>query len=471
MTLTKEQQAIVDHVTTTKGLTLCSAIAGAGKTSLLYAITTSLNPDNCLYMAYNKSLATSAVKKFPKAVDCRTVHSLAYQATVKPLKLSVGFFNPRDMKDKLSYDDKQEFIEAFRRYCLSEFIDIEDFVEAHLYPAHYVDLGHKYADLMHQGKLDCTHDFYLKLYHILLAQGEITYDTFDLLLWDEIQDMAPVATQIFQLLPATRKVGVGDKFQAIYSFNHTVNYFELAPPGTAIFNMSYTFRVPDTIAKRVDTFAKQYLDPNMDFIGVPPTTTDVVTKAYLTRTNASLISKMIELNRQGTPYTLVRKPEEIFKLPLILCGLKYKGFIPNPEFKHLQSDVNDWHETPALKDRFKNPITYIANIYDDDIQMKQATRLLLRYGSATIMETFYASKEHLKAQTNYILCTAHASKGLEYDEVTIADDLNDSIKDIVNEIRTGRQLDELDTSEKESLNLYYVACTRSQVSLYNAKYL
>jgi F-box protein 18 (helicase) len=471
LTLTPEQQAVVDHMSTHTGLVLTSAIAGAGKTSLLKAISNSLNPSNALYMAYNKSLATEAKGKFHKSVDCRTVHSLAYQATVIPYKLNVGFFNPKHMSERMSYDDKTDFIEAFREYCLSEYISMSDFVQAKSYPSSYINLGDKYANLMHQGDIDCTHDFYLKLFHILLAEDHVTYDTFDLILWDEIQDMAPVATQIFELLPATRKIGVGDKHQAIYSFNHTVNYFELAPADTPIFIMTQSFRVPEHIASRVESFCSKYLDQHMQFKGIVTLDSPVETRAYLTRTNAALISKMIELNSDSIPYTLVRDPKEIFKLPLVLCSLKYKGFIPNPEFRHLQDHVNEWHENPDLRDKFKSAISYISNLYDDDIQFKQATRLLMRYGKSTIIEAFNIAKSHVGVQTNYTLCTAHASKGLEWDEITIATDLNDSLDNIIADIKLGKQLDELTIQERESLNLYYVSCTRSKVKLLNAKHL
>jgi F-box protein 18 (helicase) len=32
----------------------------------------------CLYVAFNKSVATEAQRRFPGNVDCRTVHSIAY---------------------------------------------------------------------------------------------------------------------------------------------------------------------------------------------------------------------------------------------------------------------------------------------------------------------------------------------------------------------------------------------------------
>ena len=86
MNLTPEQLRIVNHVISTDGLTMVSAVAGSGKTSLLVALTTTmveLQPDMVgLYLAYNKSVATEARQKFPSNIKCMTTHSLAFTPTL-----------------------------------------------------------------------------------------------------------------------------------------------------------------------------------------------------------------------------------------------------------------------------------------------------------------------------------------------------------------------------------------------------
>ena len=97
MNLTTHQQNIVDHVTKNKGLTLVKAVAGAGKTFLLTQIAKSLPHKNGLMLAYNKSIATSSKKKFPKTTHCMTTHSMAYQAVVVPNKFKI---TPRLTSDR-----------------------------------------------------------------------------------------------------------------------------------------------------------------------------------------------------------------------------------------------------------------------------------------------------------------------------------------------------------------------------------
>ena len=487
MQLTQQQSNIISHVaapTSVNSLTLVSSVAGSGKTTLLRAIADHIPHSNALYISYNSALAKEATKKFPKSVDCRTIHSIAHRALVKELGLSVGFFNPRNMDERWTYDEKQKFIDIFNEFCLSEHTDFDDFLTSRHYSKGFSSTGHKYLDRMHQGKMECTHDFYLKLFHIMLDNGTITYPApFDLILFDEIQDMALVSTRIFELLPATRKVGVGDKHQAIYSFNHTVNYFELAPSDATIFFMTQSFRVPAEIGLKIHAFCTRYIEPTMSFQGTPVTDYTIHDRAYITRTNSALINKMIELNATRTPYTLIRKPEEIFKLPLILCGLKYKGFISAPEHRYLQDAVNEWYEEPTIRELFKTPISYISSQFaENDLQLKQAIRLLAQHGAATIISTYEAAKSHVGSKSTYTLCSSHSSKGLQWDEVTLADDMNDSIASVIDRIdnpivydsNTDTFIDrsgKLSTADLESLNLYYVACSRAAKRLYNAQYL
>lgn len=468
MTHTPEQQTILTHVTHTTGLTLINSIAGSGKTTMLVSIANAIPHTNGLYLAYNKSIATESKSKFPKTTHCSTTHSLAYSATVKQYKLKLGDFTYRSITEKLEYDKKLAIIDLIRAFCLSEFTSFQDFAEdRQLLPATSA-LCTKYLDLMATSKIECTHDFYLKLFHINLANGDIEYDPFDFIMIDETGDINPVTLEIFKLLPATRKIAVGDPFQNIYTFNHTINAFDaLASEGT-LFRMTQSFRVADYISPKIEYFCRTYLDPTMSFRGVTPKSTTIKTSAYITRTNSALISRMIELNNTGKPYGLVRKATEIFKIPLMLLNLKYQGFITENAYKHLQTDVDDWYESTNIKEMYKTPLAYLSHLYPEDFALQQAIRLIGRHGKPSIMNAYHEARKHERINQSLLLMTAHSSKGLEVDEVTIAPDLNDSISDIINRVQAGTDPETLSLDELESLRLYYVAVTRCSVKLNNA---
>lgn len=164
MHLTTEQQAVVDYAkqVTSSELILIDSVAGSGKTTLLKAIAQELGNQPGLYLAYNKAIATESSKKFPKNIDCRTTHSLAYKAVVVPMRLKVGFFGPKQVEDKIPYNDKHYLVEDIREFCLSRFLSYEDYAQAYNRPN--TALANKYLTLMAEGKIECTHDFYLKFF-------------------------------------------------------------------------------------------------------------------------------------------------------------------------------------------------------------------------------------------------------------------------------------------------------------------
>ena len=475
--LTDEQQLIVDHIKhrTKDELVLVNAIAGSGKTYLLTQIVSNVPHNTGMYLAYNKSIATEASKKFPSSIDCLTTHSLAFRNTVKQFKLRIGLFNYRAITDKVQYEIKAEVIDTIKEFCLSNYTDFESFAKEKEISSVVSSLSQKYLQKMNSGEIECTHDFYLKLFHILLASGDINFKKIDFLLLDEVGDINEVTLEIFKLIPAKVKVAVGDNNQNIYTFNHTINAFtKLADEGTH-FNLTQSFRVSSHIASRIQEFCQSYIDKNMRFTGIKYPNKTIKDRAYIARTNAGLIGKMIELNSSGTPYTLIRSAAEIFKLPLVICYLTYQGKITDPAYKHLQTDVDDWFETPSLREKYKNHLLYIQAAHSHDYSLVQAIKLVFSKGKSVIIDTFEEAKKHEKVKTNLYLTTAHSSKGLEWDEVTITNDLNFSIQDLMEEFiaaaLTGDKPPKLTESDLESLNLYYVACSRAKKSLLNAIHL
>lgn len=471
MALTQEQQTILDHVVSTTGLTLIDSVAGSGKTTMLVNIANTIQHTNGLYMAYNKSIATEASHKFPKTTNCVTTHKLAYAATVKPYKLKLGDFTYRSIIERVSYDIKIEVLDSIKEFCLSRYTSFNEYAADNKLSSVVSKLCSAYLDMMQHGTIECNHEFYLKFFHILLANGIVEYEPFDFIMLDEFGDANEVTIEIFRLLPSARKIAVGDPFQNIYTFNHTINGFDVLQNEGTLFRMSQSFRVADYIATRIDKFAVKYLDPNMKFIGVPMTNTTINTRGFITRTNGALISKMIELNQTGTSYGLVRSANEIFKLPLMLVNIKYEGLIQDPTYKHLQLDINDWFESDELQDKYSTVLSYLGNLYEDDVQLVQAINLVLKHKKAAIMNAYSEARKHEKSNQSYILATAHSCKGLEFDEVTLSQDMNNSIEKIIEKLKAGLTRDTLTRSEIEALNLYYVGCSRAAKVLNNANYL
>lgn len=471
MNLTDEQQLAVDYtVKANKGeLILIDSVAGSGKTTLLRAIADGMKGKQGLYLAYNKAIAVSSGKKFPSNIDCRTTHSLAYKATVGPLKLQVGFFGVKDIFHKIPQSDKYTLVDDLREFCLSKYLTYDEFAEENNRPN--ASLVNEYLTLMSQGKIEVTHDFYLKLFHILLHNKEIEQVNYGLIMLDEAGDLNEVTLEIFKLLHGDIKVAVGDPHQNIYTFNHTINCFSVLKDQGTTFKLSRSFRVPKSIAKPVQGFCRKYLNPNMKFKGIDVAGRDIVTRGYISRTNGGLIDKLIELNQEGTPYGLVRKAQEIFKTPLMIAGLKYQGKIYDPAYRHIQEDVDSWYENEGnVKTLNPSMLGYLRSKYPEDLALVQALNLVSKHGKSGIFEAYAEAKNHENKKQDFMLLTAHSSKGLEFDEVILAPDMNASVDRVLEGISEGT-LYEDDTYAVETFNLYYVACTRALVRLRNALHL
>lgn len=470
--LTQEQQAIVDYIDATDKdeLVLVDSVAGSGKTTLLQAIADTTKKPG-IYLAYNKALATEASGKFPSHIDCRTTHSLAYRAIVPSLGLKVGFFNTRQIDEKMTYQDKYDLVEDIKEFCLSHYLTYAEFAKDA--ERKNTVVANKYLTLMATGKIECTHDFYLKLFHIYLAEDKLNQVEYELLLLDEAGDLNEVTLEIFRLLDGKIKVAVGDVHQNIFTFNHTINCFARLKDEGTMFRLTKSFRVPDYIAKPIEKFCQQYLDPDMKFEGVKNVNQSIKTRGYISRTNAGLIGKIIELNTQRTPYSLVRRAQDIFKLPLIVAGLKYQGKIYDSAYKHLQDDVDDWHENKDnIKREHSSVNNYLRAKYEDDLSLLQAINLITKYSKSSIFDAYAKAKtlESSKKKHDFLLLTAHSCKGLEIDEVMFSPDMNTSIDNVIEMLKDTPDIS-LTASERESLNLYYVAGTRAVVRLINATHL
>lgn len=473
MTTTVEQTAIITFIqdAVKEGrheIVLVPAVAGAGKTYLLQQIVKNVPHKSGIYLSYNKSIAVEAATKFPASIKCLTANALAYRSIVKALGLRVGNFGYREIKERIPYENKLEIVSVIKEYCLSGYLDFKEFSEEKELTPNVIAICEKYLEKMYSGDIECTHDFYMKIFHIYLAEKQISFEEEDFLLIDESGDLNEVTLQIFKLFPAKIKIAVGDASQNIYGFNHTVNAFNLLKDEGTTFKLTKSFRVSDKIAKRIAGFCQKYLDPEMVFEGTTVDETDIVSRAILSRTNTGLLSTMISLVSENIPFKLIRSPKEIFKLPLMICFMKYEGSIEDPMYRHIQDDFDAWHEDEYLKKEFKSPLAYLMHCHEYDSQLVNAIRLVMSRGKNTIIGTYERTIELNKQKSNLTLATAHSVKGLEFDEVAILDDLNSYVLNALDSRSSSGVFSEEAIQE---LNLYYVACSRAKKSLLNATML
>lgn len=456
---TVEQQKVIDVcVDPANSLIKVPSVAGSGKTHTLKGIAKALKVDKALYTAFNAAVIEEAKLTFPQYVECRTLHSLAYQAVAKPHKYKVETFTIEQIKEDLQPYVKRRIINEMNNFFNSAEISMSYF-DTRLTKQESV-IAKKYIEAMIDGEVPVTFGFLIKYLYLQMKEGVITLD-YDLVMLDEAGDLSEITIEIFKLINAPKKVMVGDQYQNIYTFMNTVNGFRKLKDHGITCRLSRSFRVCQDIAVGIEYFCKNWLDKEMEFKGIEIIDRTIKQKAYISRTNSNMIKRMMDLHKSQIPYTLLRSPDDIFDLPLALIAVSSGKEPSKREHAFLVKDKQDFDK---IKIKFPKLSfhAYLKELHSDDVNLVTALRLLETNSYKEIYECFKTAKDQPKKRQPIIVTTAHVSKGQTYDSVFIEEDLNLIVRKTKNK---GSELSEDDMAE---FNLYYVACTRARVELINA---
>jgi len=431
------------------------------------------------YLVFGALNSEEAQREFGDNAVASTLHSYAYSQVVKRFKLGQikPFLTWRDLPKSIKrpFGSDYDLLVLVDDYCKSDHLSLDLYAaaESDANPEFRYNLiapAKQILNMMAGGNLAITHSFYLKLFHVLVMDGTIQLASVDRLLVDEFQDMSGLALDIINAIPAEQKVFVGDVNQSIFTFLKLRNGFKQYPDAKVL-TLSKSFRVDASYAPAIQAFLRKYLEPDAVFEGMEYPTDPAptpVTKAYLTRTNNSLITKMIELNKAGIPYHLSSKAKlkQMFKLPLALIYAKPAFDQKDSELKHLQHDIDDWGSLSEAKRKEISLVKYLRQANPDDTKLASAITLILKFGSKDILNAYEHANDHKSKPCNLSLLTGHTSKGSTFDEVELDNDLNEAITDII-----ARDPSTYTDDERSELCLYFVCISRMRFKLINAKHL
>jgi superfamily I DNA/RNA helicase len=157
----------------------------------------------------------------------------------------------------------------------------------------------------------------------------------------------------------------------------------------------------------------------------------------------------------------------------MVASFKYQGNILDKAYKHVQEDIDIFFENVLPKDKSAKLLVYLLSKHTHDFILQQAIKLVLTHGIKTIFSSYDFAKLHEsnKLPNSLILATAHSVKGNEYDEVTIGNDINELVKEIINNINQSENTHSISEYERSELNLAYVAASRAKKKLNNATFL
>jgi len=469
MQYTKEQKKIVESVkqnyndTTIKGIVV-NAFAGTGKTTTMVEVAKTLKQlgaKKVLYLAYNKQMQVEAQAKFKGLAEVKTIHSLAYTIFNKVINLQ-QFLNSK--KHLYSIADKTD-IQAYKNYLKDNTIIPTNKVKEII------------NDIL-QGQAKMEHDLYLKAYYCALHNynlfnvNNIAIEKYDAIILDEAQDANDLIIGILDKLQAKLKIVVGDSHQQIYAFrgatNALIKFSKKWNIKPLYLTKSFRFGKDTEMEQLANNILQTYKKEDKKLIGAGTITQkENNTKAIISRTNNALIFKVFEADDWNN-IIIIGKLEDLLKGFSISLDLRYADKDEVREhYKKNKSYLNKYKALLKINKIVDPYIFFKYAILGLDIQKKEnltdkemiilnkqlknfnidemgdiakAIQFLDNSNTTIInnlLDIYYKSNNTLPSlifrdlfksvrtniktfkQKDIVYLTAHAAKGLEFDEVEI----------------------------------------------------
>lgn len=463
---TTEQHDAVDKFKAQKNLKV-NAFAGTGKTSTLQMMAQE-SPRRGLYIAFNKSIADEASKRFPQNVNCRTTHSLAFQATPRAFKQSKGKMVDRILGNqaaeilglkslvfrKIDFTLNKRSVghlvcETVRQFAYSpdqtisrsHVPDYGRLAQLHgtarqQVQALIVDKAKTLWNRMTDPKdsVPLGHDGYLKLW--ALSRPRLAAD---FVLLDEAQDTNPVVLGLLHGQKA-QIVYVGDRHQQIYEWRGAVNAMESAKtPHIAYLTKSFRF------GQQIATAASQvlsHLGEEKQLVGneeKPGYIGCSNPRTILSRTNASVLTTVISRQQAGQSVHVVGGAKDYIRLLEGVSRLKQDMPSDIPEF----FGFANWRQVVAFSETTEGE------------HLKTFVKLVERHGEQELIRSLERTVSS-EREADVVASTAHKAKGREWETVGLTADFVPSRMD-----KEGKPL----PPDPAEIRLFYVAATRGKLAI------
>lgn len=449
-----EQLAIIED---NSPVLAVKARAGTGKTTTLELYAEARPEMSMLYICFNKANELEAKKRFPRNVKCRTMHSIAYGAVGREYAHKSAFKLAAFQVHRVfncHLVQAQSAITTVLNYCTSPDRDIsgkhlpDKMLPLDVHPT--LALAKKIWAAMcdkENPAIPMLPDGYLKLFQL----GKASLGRYSRILLDEYQDTNPVTLDIYLRQPCP-KIIVGDEYQGIYSFRNAINAMDAITPDKVLY-LTQSFRFAAGIATLATGLLSSFFDEKIGVTGRGTAATEFTVDkklphAVLCRTNAGVFDAAVAyLDRRATYFI---------------------GGVENYQFQNV---LDAWNLFTRNFDLIKNPVISNFDSYNEmceyatsveDKELISLTKVVATYGSAIPMLVDRIKSEALPTADGALvqICTAHRSKGLEFDQVVLGEDFGSFF-----DAQTGALMRPANIKEKEEIHLMYVAVTRAKRAL------
>ncbi|EDQ2394259.1 ATP-dependent helicase [Salmonella enterica subsp. enterica] len=452
---TAEQSAVIAWQGTRL---VVGAFAGTGKTTTLRRFAEQSPDERMLYVAYNRAIRDEAQQKFPYNVTCRTSHQLAFAVTGKHFGPRItGNLKVTDIARVLN--SKNWRLAGNVLFTLNHFMSSADeqIMAVHT-PGEEELSGEEQAQTLaaarqvwlmmtaRRGDFPVTHDTYLKLYQLSRPHLSSRYST---ILFDEAQDANPVTSAIV-LNQTCRVVLVGDPHQQIYRFRGADNAMN-APEldGADRLWLTHSFRFGPEVANVANRLlALKGETRKVTGKGGPDRVVETLPRtcghrAVLHRTVCGVIGTALHYSLAGKKVYWVGGMES-YRVEDLL------------DLYWLSVDLPERMKKDTLTQNYRDYAEYCEVAEETgDPEMKQSMNILDQFFPLPDrLKTLWQQRVEDEREADVTVCTAHRSKGLEWDTVKLYDDFADILDP---EMPADKRDDEL--------NLLYVAATRARRTL------
>lgn len=482
MQLTQEQKSILSI----NGNIKINAVAGSGKTTTIIEYAKQLPKDaKVIYIAFNKTVKDEAAIKFASLglqnIRVETAHSLAYKHIVvrSGFTLKANGYKTQELPNILEMQSNAEkhyefiianhVLKLVSLFCNSSKQKVEEvdylatidnektlqFVKSCL--PFIVLQTRRFLAKMNNKEIEITHDFYLKKFQ--LAQPILPYQY---ILFDEAQDASAAMLDVVLKQQAT-KIIVGDTHQQIYSWRYAINSLEQV--AFATLHLTNSFRFNDNIASlanEVLQYKKTFFENQVveNVIGVGKSES-MQSKATIARTNIGLLVEAISYVTNNKKVATIYFEGNINSYTYADDGTSLYDVLFLYNNQH--SKIND----PLIKSmkQFKDLEEFIDKT--SDMQLGMLVEIVKEYENEIFDILKLLKEKHVsfeqKNTAKMIFTTVHRCKGLEYDEVYLAEDFITKDK-LEKQVENGIEPLKL-IKLNEEVNLLYVAITRAKTKL------
>lgn len=469
--------------------------AGCGKTSTLVGYARARPRQRMLYIAFSRSVAEEAKKKFPSNIKCINQHSMAFGAVGHRFAHKIGSPKARQV---LAYLEDKKRLPAMAEHdqdafgqmaleTLDEFIAgtgwspeivTSDAQDGYLLPSgRYIEgrFVAAAAQSLWEGmqnvderRIPMVPDGYCKLW--ALTRPDLS--SFRRILLDEGQDANGSLLQVL-LMQQTGRVFVGDDRQRIFGFRKAVNAMDmLAGAQRRVLKTSYRFG-PD-IAEMANDLLSVFLPGGQDLIGGGGRQEPDGSTAVIFRTNAGLFSAAAE-------WIDLRDGRQAGRTSGVMSEIaRNKGlhFVGGLAAYNFESIIDTYRikagERSQVKDAFLRRFSNYEGLVGYAEQVKDRELLARisvvdRFGDRVPYLAEEMKRAHVSPErANASLCSAHRSKGLEWDHVSFGDDF----PALINRQGMPRAMsfnsceeEVSDIVSDEEVRLLYVAITRGRLNV------